>query len=176
VAVSMDQVKELRERTGAGILECKKILEQAGGDMNQAMAILKEKGMAVAAKKADRVAADGLIEVYVHHTGKVAALIELNCETDFVARTDDFKALARDIALQVASISPRYLRVEDVPEGEREKPDAPENFDEEYVLLASPFVKNPSVTIGQKIQEAIAKLGENIVVRRFVRYEVGVAA
>ncbi|GIV98076.1 MAG: elongation factor Ts [Herpetosiphonaceae bacterium] len=173
MTISMDQVKELRERTGAGILECKKILEQTGGDMDKAIAILRERGLEIAAKKAGRVANDGRIEIYMHPGNRVAAMVELNCETDFVARTDDFVALAKDIAMQVAAMNPRYVRPEDVPAEERESADNPAKFDEEFVLLSQPFVRNPSQTIAQKIQETIAKVGENIVVRRFVRYEIG---
>lgn len=175
MAISMDQVKELRERSGAGILECKKILEQTGGDMNQALSILRERGLEIAAKKAGRVANDGRVEVYIHGANRIAALVELNCETDFVAKTDDFIALARDIAMQVAAMNPKYVRVEDVPEGEREASENPEKFNEEYVLLEQPFVRESSKTIGQKVQETIARVGENVVVRRFIRYEVGAA-
>jgi len=175
MAVSMEQVKELRERTGAGILECKKVLEQADGNVNRALELLREKGLEVAKKKATREAREGRIDVYVHHDSKKAGIVELNCETDFVARNEEFIQLARDIALQVAAMNPQFLRREDVPETALEAPEvtSPESFYAENVLLDQPFVRQPNVTIGQKIQDTIAKTGENIVVRRFVRYEVG---
>jgi len=175
MAVSMEQVKELRERTGAGILECKKVLEQADGNVNRALELLREKGLEVAKKKATREAREGRIDVYIHHDSKKAGIVELNCETDFVARNEEFIQLARDIALQVAAMNPQFLRREDVPETALQAPEvtSPEKFYEENVLLDQPFVRQPNVTIGQKVQDTIAKTGENIVVRRFARYEVG---
>ena len=175
MAVSMEQVKELRERTGAGILDCRNALAQADGDLNRALEILRERGMAVAQKKATREVREGRIESYVHSTGKIAALVELNCETDFVGRNEAFIQLGRDIALHVAAVNPQYLRKEDVREEALQAAEAssPEQFYEQYVLLEQPFVRDESATIGQKVQETIAKTGENIVVRRFVRYEVG---
>jgi elongation factor Ts len=175
MAITMEQVKELRERTGAGILECKKVLEQAGGDVNTALKLLRDRGLEVAAKKASRATGEGRIETYVHPGNRVVALVELNCETDFVGRNDEFVALARDIAMQVAALNPQYLRKEDVPEEALQGAEVttPEKYYEEVVLLEQPFVKQPNVTIGQKIQDTIAKTGENIVVRRFARWEVG---
>ena len=175
MAVSMDQVKELRERSGAGPLECKKVLEQTGGDMNRALEMLREKGLAIAAKKATREAREGRIESYVHPGNRIAVLVELNCETDFVARNDAFIQLSRDIAMQVAAMNPQFARREDVPEAALQSPEvtSPEKFYEEQVLADQPFVRQPSTTIGQMIQETIAKTGENIVVGRFVRYEIG---
>ncbi|WP_041305009.1 translation elongation factor Ts [Herpetosiphon sp.] len=192
----MDQVKELRERTGAGILDCKKALTDTSGDVDAAIKILREKGLAAAAKKSSRDASDGRIEVYVHPGNKVVAIVEVNCETDFVAKTDDFKKLAYDLALHVAATNPSYVNREEVPaaevEREREilrqqnvdsgKPanivekiveGRIEKFYGEIVLLEQEFVKDPSVKIKDLVQEAIAKLGENIVVRRFSRFEVG---
>ncbi|MCA0353207.1 MAG: translation elongation factor Ts [Chloroflexi bacterium] len=192
----MDQVKELRERTGAGILDCKKALTDTSGDVDAAIKILREKGLAAAAKKSSRDASDGRIEVYVHPGNKVVAIVEVNCETDFVAKTDDFKKLAYDLALHVAATNPSYVNREEVPaaevEREREilrqqnvdsgKPanivekiveGRIEKFYGEVVLLEQEFVKDPSVKIKDLVQEAIAKLGENIVVRRFSRFEVG---
>ena len=192
----MDQVKELRERTGAGILDCKNILNQTNGDMEEAIKVLREKGLASAAKKADRSATDGRIEVYIHSGNKMAALVEVNCETDFVAKTDDFKKLASDLALHIAAARPSYLNREDVPAAELEREreilreqnagsNKPANiiekivegriekFYSEVVLMDQEFVKDPSVKIRDMIKEAIAKLGENIVVRRFTRYEIG---
>lgn len=175
MAISMAQVKELRERTGAGILECKKVLEQTDGDVNQALGLLRERGLAVAAKKASREAKEGRIEVYTHPGNRVVAMVELNCETDFVGRNDAFVQLAKDIALHVAAMNPQYLNKEDVPAEALQAPEvtSPEKFYEENVLLEQPFVRDASHTISQRIQETIAKTGENIVVRRFVRYEVG---
>ena len=196
MAVSMDQVKELRERTGAGILDCKNVLNQTNGDMDAAIKILREKGLASAAKKADRTASDGRIEVYAHPGNKIVAIVEVNCETDFVAKTDDFKKLAYDLALHIAAARPSYVNREDVPaeelEREREilrqqnaesgKPaniiekiveGRIEKFYSEVALLEQDFVKDPSVKIKDLIKESIAKLGENIVVRRFTRYEIG---
>nr|WP_152976714.1 translation elongation factor Ts [Herpetosiphon geysericola] len=196
MSISMDQVKELRERTGAGILDCKKALTDTSGDVDAAIKILREKGLAAAAKKSSRDASDGRVEVYVHPGNKVVAIVEVNCETDFVAKTDDFKKLAYDLALHVAATNPAYVNREDVPtaevEREREilrqqnvdsgKPanivekiveGRIEKFYGEIVLLEQEFVKDPSVKIKDLVQEAIAKLGENIVVRRFSRFEVG---
>ncbi len=196
MSISMDQVKELRERTGAGILDCKKALTDTSGDVDAAIKILREKGLAAAAKKSSRDASDGRIEVYVHPGNKVVAIVEVNCETDFVAKTDDFKKLAYDLALHIAATNPAYVNREEVPaeevEREREilrqqnvdsgKPanivekiveGRIEKFYGEIVLLEQEFVKDPSVKIKDLVQEAIAKLGENIIVRRFSRFEVG---
>ncbi|GAB4436211.1 MAG: translation elongation factor Ts [Chloroflexi bacterium OHK40] len=174
MAVSIELVKELRERTGAGIKECKEILEQVDGNINKAIEILRERGIEAAAKKATREAKEGLIGSYVHFGSRVAGLVELNCETDFVARTEDFVSLANALAQHVVALNPRYISVDEVTdEAVAESGQTREKFIEEHVLLAQPFVKEPSRTIEEKIREAIAKLGENIVVRRFVRYEVG---
>ncbi|WP_164689728.1 translation elongation factor Ts [Herpetosiphon llansteffanensis] len=192
----MDQVKELRERTGAGILDCKKALTDTSGDVDAAIKVLREKGLAAAAKKSSRDASDGRIEVYVHPGNKVVAIVEVNCETDFVAKTDDFKKLAYDLALHIAGTNPLYVNREEVPEAEVEREreilrqqnvdsGKPANIVEkivegriekfygEIVLLEQGFVKDPSVKIKDLVQEAIAKLGENIIVRRFTRFEVG---
>jgi elongation factor Ts len=174
VAVSIELVKELRERTGAGIKECKDILTQTEGDIKKAIEILRERGIEAAAKKASREAKEGRVEIYVHPGSRLAAMVEINCETDFVARTDDFIALCRDLALHVAAANPRYLNAEDITdEAVAESEQSREKFIEETVLLAQPFVKNSSLTIADLLQQAIAKLGENCVIRRFVRYEVG---
>ena len=175
MAVTMEQVKQLRERTSAGILECKTVLEQAGGDMTKAIELLREKGQAVAAKKASRETREGRIETYVHPGNKLVSVVELNCETDFVGRNDAFVQLAKDLAMHVAAVNPQFLRREDVTEAAIQAAEAasPEEFYTEHVLLDQPFVRQPNVTIGQKIQEAIAQTGENIVVRRFARFEVG---
>ncbi|MFZ5591634.1 MAG: translation elongation factor Ts [Bacillota bacterium] len=194
--VTAAMVKELREKTGAGMMDCKKALAETGGDMEKAIDYLREKGLAAAAKKAGRVTAEGLVESYIHGAGKIGVLVEVNCETDFVAKTDEFKTLARDIAMQIAAARPEYVRREEVPEEvvakEKEilaaqaanegKPaniiarmveGRLEKFYKEVCLLEQPFIKNPDITVQQLITEKIAKIGENISVRRFVRYELG---
>ena len=194
--ISTEMVKELRERTGAGILDCKKTLQETQGNMERAVEILREKGLARAAKKAGREAKEGMVESYTHAGGRIGVMVEVNCETDFVARTPDFKALAHELALQIAAANPRYLRTEDVPadvlEAERniyraqlaeEKKPANvidriiegklQKFYEETCLLNQPFIRDDKVKVQALVQQAIAKLGENIQVRRFVRYELG---
>lgn len=189
-------VKELRERTGAGMMDCKKALAEAGGDIDKAVNLLREKGLAAAAKKAGRVAAEGVVSSYIHGDGRIGVLVEVNCETDFVAKTDEFKELVKDIAMQIAAAKPEYVRREDVPESviEKEKEilkaqalneGKPERIVEKMVqgriekhykeicLLDQPFIKNPDITVQQLVNEKIAKIGENIVVRRFVRFELG---
>lgn len=174
MAVSIELVKELRERTGAGIKECKDILEQVDGNINKAIEILRERGIEAAAKKSSREAKEGLVGYYVHYGSRVAALVEVNCETDFVARTPDFEALANGLAQHIVALNPRFITVDEVTdEAVAESGLTREKFVEENVLLAQPFVKEPSRSIEEKLKEAIAKLGENIVVRRFVRYEIG---
>ncbi|MDI6907794.1 MAG: translation elongation factor Ts [Thermoanaerobacterales bacterium] len=193
--VSAKMVKELRERTGAGMMDCKKALMETG-DMEKAIDFLREKGLAAAAKKAGRAASQGLVDSYIHGAGRIGVLIEVNCETDFVAKTDDFKALVRDLAMQVAAARPEYVAREEVPaaviehersilraqalhEGKPEKivekmvDGRLEKFFKDNCLLEQPFIKNPDVTVQQVVTEAIAKLGENIVVRRFARFELG---
>src|SRR5215813_2274436 len=160
-------VKELRERTGAGIKECKDILSQTGGDIKQAIDLLREKGLKVSDKVQGREANEGRIEVYIHPGSRMAAMVEIDCETDFVARTEDFIALAKDLALHIAATNPRYLKIEDVPAEDIAASDLPaERFYEDTVLLAQPFIKDASQTINDKIQAGIARLGENIIVRR----------
>lgn len=194
--ITTSMVKELREATGAGVLDCKKALEASGGDLEKAKAYLREKGLAAAAKKAGRVAKEGLIEAYVHTGGRVGALIELDCETDFVARTEEFKALAHDLAMQVVAAKPLYLAPEDIPpdvlEEERnvyraQARDAgkPEHIIERIVegklqkhfqevcLMRQPFIKDDDLTVQDILTRTIAKLGENIVMRRFARFELG---
>jgi elongation factor Ts len=167
-------VKELRERTGAGVKEAKDILVQTDGDMKKAIEILRERGLKVSDKVQGREANEGRIEIYVHPGSRMAAMVELDCETDFVARTEDFIALAKDLALHIAATSPRYLKAEDVPaEVIAESGETPEKYYEQYVLMAQPFVKDGSRTIEDKIKETVAKVRENLIVRRFVRYEIG---
>jgi len=166
VAITTDMVKELRETTGAGVMDCKRALEDAGGDMAKATVLLREKGLAAAAKRADREAKQGVVQSYIHAGGRIGVLVEVNCETDFVANTEEFRGLARDIAMQIAAMSPRVVSVDD------RTPDI-EGTDEEVVLLAQPFIRDASKTIGAMVTEAVAKTGENIRIRRFVRYELG---
>jgi elongation factor Ts len=172
--VTAQMVKELRERTGAGIKECKDILTQTGGDIKQAIDLLREKGMKVSDKVQGREANEGRIEVYVHPGARMAALVEIDCETDFVARTEDFISLAKDLALHIAATNPRYLKIEDVPAEEiANSGEKADKFYEQYVLMAQPFIKDGSRTIEEKVKETVAKVRENIIVRRFVRYEIG---
>lgn len=193
MAISVEDIKRLRDQTGAGMMKAKEALEASDGDMDKAVKYLREKGEASAAKRAEREARAGMIEAYVH-SGRIGVLVELNCETDFVARTDDFKALARDLAMHVAAASPEYVTPDEVPAEvvERER-DIYRNevqgkpaeivdkivegklakFYEGVCLMQQPFVKDPDTTVGGLVTEAIAKMGENIVVRRFVRYELG---
>jgi elongation factor Ts len=177
VTITTAMIKELRERTGAGIMDAKRALEEAGGDMDQAAEILRQQGLARAARKAGRATGQGLVHAYIHGGGRIGALIEVNCETDFVARTDIFKQLVHDLAMQVAATAPRYVSVEDVPpdvleEGIQEA-GSRDKFLQQVVLLAQPFIKDPSKTVEEVIQAAIARLGENIRVRRFARFELG---
>jgi len=189
-------VAELRARTGAGMMDCKKALEEAGGDIDKAVDILRKKGAAKADKRAGREVMQGLIASYVHHNARVAVLVELNCETDFVANTDEFKQLAKDLTHQIASTAPIAVRREDIPAdviakereiylaqvAEEKKPEAVKqkivegrlnSFYEERALLEQKFVRDGSKTIGDMVKELAAKTGENVQVRRFVRFELG---
>jgi elongation factor Ts len=165
VEISSTTVKELREKTGAGVMDCKKALQEANGNFERAVVILREKGAMQLAKKLEREANQGIIDTYIHAGGRIGAMVELNCETDFVARTEDFRKLAHDIAMQVAAMSPRYVRAEEAPDGAEGV--------EEQTLLKQAFIRDPKLTIEQLIHEAVSKLGENIQVRGFVRFEVG---
>jgi len=196
VEITAGLVKELRERTGAGMMDCKKVLVETCGDIEKAIDELRTKGLAKAAKKAGRVASEGLVLSYIHGKGRIGVLVEVNCETDFVGKTDEFRQLAYDIAMQVAASNPEYLSREDVPaadlEREREvliaqaleegKPEKVvekmvegriEKFYKENCLLEQPFIKDPDKTIQKLVHEHVAKIGENISIRRFTRYEVG---
>ena len=189
-------VKELRERTGAGMMDCKKALSATDGDLEKAIDFLREKGLAAAAKKAGRVAAEGLVEAYIHGGGRIGVLVEVNCETDFVAKTDAFKELVKDIAMHIAATNPSYLKREEVPTAELEHEQAVlaeqarnegkpekiiekmgagriEKYYKEVCLMEQPFVKDPDKTISDLITESIAKIGENISIRRFTRYQLG---
>ena len=168
--VTTDMIKDLREKTGAGIMDCKRALQQTDGDLEGAAEILFQQGYQKAEKKADREAREGLVEVYIHTGGRIGALVEVNCESDFVARTDDFKALAHDIAMQVAATDPQYVCVEDMPQ----ENDSDDQLDPvEVCLLSQPFIKDPQKSIQDIITETVAKVRENIKVRRFARFELG---
>jgi elongation factor Ts len=172
--ITAQMVKELRDRTGAGVKECKDILTQTDGDMKKAIEALRERGLKVSDKVQGREANEGRIEVYIHPGSRMAAMVEVDCETDFVARTEDFIALTKDLALHIAATNPRYLKIEDVPaDAIAESGEPAEKFYEQYVLMAQPFVKDGSRTIEGKIKDTVAKVRENLVVRRFVRYEIG---
>jgi elongation factor Ts len=194
VEITLDMVKELREKTGAGVLDCKNMLIQTDGDMEEAIARLREKGLARAEKKMEREASEGLIGYYIHPGEQLAALIEVNCETDFVARTPEFESFVHDVAMQVAASSPRYIAIEDIPEEVLEEQRAeyrqqfiaegkPERildrivegkmdkFYEQVCLLEQPFIKDQDVKIGKLLKEMVVALGENIVLRRFSRLE-----
>ncbi len=194
ITISAQAVADLREKTGAGLLDCKKALTEANGNVEEAITILRKKGAASAAKKADRATKEGLIASYIHVGGKVGVLIEVNCETDFVARNDDFKAFVNDLCLQIAAASPLYVARDQVPEvdlaKEREiavaqvqgKPPAAvqkivegklEKYYSTVCLIDQPFVKQPEKTVKEILTEKIAKIGENIQIRRFVRYQLG---
>ena len=164
--LSVATIKELRERTGAGIMDCKRALEETSGDMDKAEELLTQQGIASAVKKATRSTEEGIVESYIHSGGRIGVLIEVNCETDFVARTDDFKELAHDIAMQVAAMSPSYVSSDDVPDGE-------DADSAETVLMCQPFIKDPSKSVQDLVNEGIGKLGENIRVRRFTRFSLG---
>lgn len=195
MAVTAELVKELRDRTNAGIMDCKKVLVETDGNIEKAIELLKERGIAKAAKKAGRVASEGMVEAYIHN-GKYGSLVEVNSETDFVANNDEFKSFVKDVAMHIAAIGPKYVRREEVPadivEKEKEtlkaqalnegKPAAVvekmvegrlNKFFAEICLLEQPFVKDPDITVGELLTNLVAKIGENIVIRRFARFERG---
>ncbi len=194
--ITHEMVKELREKTGVGIMDCKKALSEANGDMEKAVDILRQKGLSIAASKASRETKEGIIGSYIHAGGKIGVLVEVNCETDFVARNPEFQELVKDIAMQIAWSNPPYLRREDVPESvlqkereiyraqarESEKPDHViekivegkiEKFFADSCLLEQPFIKDSSIAVNDLMHQKIAKIGENISVKRFVRYQLG---
>ena len=194
--ITTDMIKELRAATSAGVLDCRKALEEANGDYQKAVDWLREKGMATAAKRADREASQGMVELYSHGGGRVGVMVEVNCETDFVARSDKFRELAHELALQIAASAPRYLKVEDIPaevlEHEAEiararakeegKPDAIldkivqgrlEKFKDEVVLARQAYIRDESMTVEKLVLQTVAAIGENVIVRRFQRWELG---
>ena len=194
--VTTEMIKELRAATGAGMLDCRKALQEAGGDYQKAVDFLREKGMATAAKRADRDASNGVVELYSHGNGRVGVMVEVNCETDFVARSEQFRNLAHEIALQIAAGAPRYVRESEIPQTvleheaeiarartkEEGKPDSVadkivagrlEKFKDEVVLLRQAYIRDESVKVEQLIMQNIAAIGENVIVRRFQRWELG---
>jgi len=196
VDITTEMIKKLREETGVGIMDSREALRQTNGDFDKALTFLREKGMAKAAKKAERVARDGVIGSYIHHNNRVGVLVEVNSETDFVARTPDFNGLAQNLAMHIAMANPRYLKPEDIPadvldaeranyrkEAESTGKPAPvvekivegklEKFYDEACLLRQAYIKDDKVRVNDLITQAVSKLGENIVVRRFARYEIG---
>ncbi|MDI6602105.1 MAG: translation elongation factor Ts [Thermoanaerobacteraceae bacterium] len=196
MTVTPEMVKELRERTGSGIMDCKRALQDAEGDIEKAIDLLRERGLAAAAKKAGRIASEGLVEAYIHGEGRIGVLIEVNCETDFVARNSEFKNFVHELAMQIAAANPSYIRREDIPENVMQKEreiiraqvineGKPANIAEKIVegriekyykencLIEQGYIRNPDITIEDLLKEKISKLGENIVIRRFTRYEVG---
>lgn len=197
--ITMEMIKELREATKAGVLDCRKALESSNGDFQKAVDFLREKGMATAAKRSDRQASNGIVELYSHGGGRVGVMVEVNCETDFVARSEQFRTFAHEIALQVAANSPKYIKAEDIPvdvlEHEREiatarareegKPDAIlpkiadgrlEKFKDEVVLLRQAYIRDAEKTVETLLLETIAATGENIIIRRQARWELGEAS
>jgi elongation factor Ts len=196
MAISTEQIKQLREATGAGILDCRKALESANGDMKQALDYLREKGLATAAKRAGRRASEGVVELYSHGNGRVGVMVEVNCETDFVARSEPFRTLAHEVALQIAASSPIYITEEDIPTdviehesriaaAKAREDGKPENiiprivegnvnkYKDETVLLRQAYIRDESLTIQQLLNQNIASIGENIVIRRFKRWALG---
>jgi elongation factor Ts len=194
--VTTDMIKELRAATGAGILDCRKALTEAGGDYQKAVDYLREKGLAMAAKRANREASEGIVELYSHGGGRVGVMVEVNCETDFVARSDDFRQFAHEVALQIAAAAPKYIAEEEIPADEfdheadiarkrAEEEGKPANvlekivegriqkFKDEVVLLRQAYIRDESLTIEKLLHENIAKIGENIIIRRFQRWELG---
>jgi elongation factor Ts len=196
MAITTDQIKQLREATGAGVMDCRKALEQADGDFDKALEFVREKGLAMAAKRADRVVSEGMVELYSHGNGRVGVMVEVNCETDFVGRSEAFRTFAHEIALQIAAGAPLYIREEDVPEDvldeerqkalmlakEEGKPEAVaerivegrlQKFLDEACLLRQAYVRDDSLTVNQLLLQNVAAIGENIVIQRFARWELG---
>lgn len=168
MSIEPSLVKKLREISGAGVMDCKRALEETHGDVNKAVLVLRKKGISIAQKKSSRVTNEGVIDAYVHQGGRIGVLVEVNCETDFVARNEEFRAFVHDIALHIAASNPLFVSRQDVPDsGKTDK------FYEEICLLDQPFIREPEKTVGQLLIEMIAKMGENIEIRRFTRYKLG---
>ncbi|GIS68531.1 MAG: elongation factor Ts [Chloroflexota bacterium] len=164
--ISLDKIKAVREQAGAGVMDAKKALEDSGGDIEKALDTLRDKGMASAIKKGGRETGEGLIETYVHGGGKVGVMLEVNCETDFVARTDDFKELCHNLAMQIAAMSPIYINADEIPDDEKRSP-------EELALTSQAYIRDPAVSVSDLILEAAGKLGENVKIKRFSRFALG---
>jgi elongation factor Ts len=196
MAITIEMIKQLREATGAGILECRKALERSDGDYNKALDFLREKGLAVATKRAARQASEGVIDIYSHGNGRVGVMVEVNSETDFVGRSEAFRTLAHELSLQIAAMSPKYIREEDIPQEEldREIQDATnkareegkadaviprivegylKKFKDETCLLRQTYIRDDTLTVQQMVNQTIVSLGENVIIRRFVRWELG---
>ena len=196
MAVTIEQIKQLREATGAGVMDSRKALEQSGGDFEKALELLREKGMAMAAKRADREASEGMLELYSHGGGRVGVMVEVNCETDFVGRSQAFRTFAHEVALQIAAAAPKYVRTDEIPQSELEyegaiarvraieegRPESDldrvvegrlEKYKDEVVLLRQTYIRDEAVSIEQLLMQNIAAIGENIVIRRFARWELG---
>ena len=194
--ITTDMIKELRTATGAGVLDCRKALQQANGDFEKAVDYLREKGMATAAKRADREASNGVVELYSHGDGRVGVMVEVNCETDFVARSEQFRTMAHEIALQIAASAPKYIKAEEIPASELDheaeiaharakeegKPDSVmekivegrlEKFKDEVVLLRQPYIRDESMNVEKLLLQTVAAIGENLIIRRFQRWELG---
>jgi len=173
MATTADDIKRLREETSCGVIDCKKALEAAEGDFNKAKDLLRKRGLEMAAKKSDRVAKEGRVEAYIHNGNKIGVVVEVNCETDFVARSEDFSKFTREVALHIAALSPKYLKKEDVPADVLAKEADPEAYIKANCLLSQAFVKDPGKSIQDLLNELVAKIGENTIVSRFIRYKVG---
>jgi len=171
--VPLESVKELRNLTSASIADCRKILEETSGDIKKAMELIRKRGLEMAAKKQDRLTKEGRIEAYVHLGNKVGVLLEVGCETDFVAKNPDFTQFTRDLAMQIVACNPQYIKSEDVPEQDLEHEKTKEEFFKAHCLMSQVYVKDPSITVRDYLGSIVAKMGENIVVRKFTRYKVG---
>ncbi len=171
--ISIELIKELREITSSSVAHCKKALEESKGDIKKAAVLLRKQGLEIAAKKQSRAAKEGRIEAYIHHGNKIGVLLEVSCESDFVARNDGFVQFTKDVAMQIAATSPLYLKKEDVPAEVLENEKSKEEFYKNHCLLEQPFVKDPSITINDYLGSIVAKIGENIIIRRFTRYKIG---
>ena len=172
MTITAETIKELREQTSCGVMECKKALEEASGDITKAKEILRERGLELAAKKGSREAKEGRIEAYIHQGSKIGVIVELNCETDFVASNEEFTQFSKDLAMHIAALNPKYINREDIPENVLAEAEDKESFIKETCLLEQPFIKDAGKTIQDCITELIAKIGENIFIGRFTRYKV----
>ncbi|MCK9432105.1 MAG: elongation factor Ts [Candidatus Omnitrophica bacterium] len=170
---SVDAIKELRDLTCASVAHCKKALEETNGDIKQAVVLLRKKGLEIAAKKQSRAAKEGRIDCYIHHGNKIGVLLEVNCESDFVARNEDFMKFTKDLAMQIAAASPEYIKKEDVPEEALKHEKNKEDYYKAHCLLEQVFVKDPSLLIKDYLGSVVSRIGENIVIRRFARYKIG---